>query len=95
MAEQGDPIEQPAIYRTLLVAFGIWAAHFIISYGAALIFPGEPLARWIAVGALIAAIIALAVWTLRLKPAPPHLALAAVALSLAAIVLGTFPAFVG
>ena len=95
MAEPGDPIERRSEYRTLVAAFAIWAAHFIISYGAVLIFPEQPIARWIAVAAMMAATGALIGWARRLdKPRSPF-ALGALGLALAGIVFGTFPAFVG
>ncbi|WP_324261308.1 hypothetical protein U4960_14435 [Altererythrobacter sp. H2] len=95
MAEQGDPIERPAIYRTLVVVFAVWAAHFMVAYGAALVFPGQPLAGWIAITALLVAIAALFAWVRRIGRPRPPLALAAMGLAGAAIVLGTFPAIVG
>lgn len=95
MAEPGDPIERRDEYRTLIVAFAIWVLHFAICYGAVLIFPEQPISRWIAVVALIAAAAALITWGWRLgKPRSP-LALGALGLALAGIVFGTFPAFVG
>lgn len=94
MAESGEPIEHPTVYRSVVFAFAVWSAHFIVAYGAVLIFPGQPSARWIAIAAAIAAVGALTVWTVLQRPAP-RLGLAAVGLALAAIVLGTFPAIVG
>lgn len=95
MAEQGEPIDQPVIYRTFLFAFVIWAAHFMVAYGAALVFPGQPLARWIAILALLAALAALFTWMRRLGKPRPYLALAALGLSAVSVIFGTFPAFVG
>ena len=95
MAEPGDPIERRDEYRTLVAAFAIWAAHFMISYGAVLIFPEQQIARWIAIATMIAATGAVIGWGWRLdKPRSP-LALGALGLALAGIVFGTFPAFVG
>ena len=95
MAEAGDPIEQPAIYRTLVISFAVWAAHFIVAYGAALVFPGQPVARWIALVALLAALATLFVWVRRIERPRPVLALATTGLAVVAILLGTFPAIVG
>lgn len=95
MVERGEPIERPPVYRTLIFAFAIWAAHFIASYGAVLIFPEQAIARWIAVAALVMAAGALTFWTWRLGPSRAPPALAAVGLAMAGIVLGTFPALVG
>lgn len=95
MAEHGDPIDHPAIYRTLIFAFAVWAGHFALSYGAVLIFPEQAIARWIAgLGFLIAAGI-LAWWTLRIEAPRPVLLLGTVGIALAAIAFGTFPAIVG
>jgi len=95
VVERGEPIERQGQYRTLVAAFAIWAAHFAISYGAVLIFPGQPLARWIAIAAMIGAGGAVITWGRRLdKPRSP-LALGALGLALAGIVFGTFPALVG
>lgn len=95
MVEQGEPIEQPAVYRSLVFAFAVWAAHFMLSYGAALVFPGQVLARWIAILALPAALAALFLWSRRLDKPRPFLALAALGLSAISILFGTLPAFVG
>ncbi len=82
------------MYRSIVFAFAVWSAHFIVAYGAVLIFPGQPIARWVAIAAMFAAMGALTLWIVLHRPFP-RLALAAVGLALAAIVLGTFPAIVG
>ena len=95
MVEQGDPIERRGEYRTLIAAFAIWAVHFTICYGAVLVFPEQPIARWIAIAAMIAAAGTLIGWGLRLgKPRSPF-ALGALGLAMSGVVFGTFPAFVG
>ncbi len=93
--EPGDPIDRPPVYRALLIAFMTWAAHFSVSYGAVLVFPGETIARIVA---LVAGLAALAVLVAQArKSARPRssLALGALGLAAAAIVFGTFPAIVG
>ena len=50
-SEIGEPIDRPSIYRTLLIAFVIWSAHFAISYAGVLVFPDAGIARIIAIGA--------------------------------------------
>ncbi|WP_170005704.1 hypothetical protein [Pseudopontixanthobacter vadosimaris] len=95
MADQGEPIEQPAVYRSLVFAFAIWAAHFMVAYGAALVFPGQMLARGIAILALPAALAALFLWLRRLDQPRPFLAMAALGLSAVSIIYGTLPAFIG
>ena len=95
MVERGEPIERPANYRTLIFAFAVWAAHFIISYGAVLIFPGHPAARWIAAAALLLAVLVLVLWARRLARPRSPLALGAMGLALAGVVFGTIPAFIG
>ncbi|WP_370177737.1 hypothetical protein [Alteriqipengyuania sp.] len=92
-AEGGQPIDRPSIYRTLVLAFAVWALHFMIAYGAVLVFPGQAIARWIAVAAGIVACAGLLFWARRLPRA--SLAFGAIGLAVAAIILGTFPAIVG
>ena len=49
-SEIGEPIDRPSIYRTLLIAFVIWSAHFAFSYAGVLVFPDDGIARIIAIG---------------------------------------------
>ncbi len=95
MPEPGQPIDRPAVYRLFVLAFAIWAAHFIVAYGAALVFPEQVAARWIAVGALAVALGALVVAIRRYRVQAGALGLAAAGLAIAAIVLGTAPAIIG
>ena len=66
-SEIGEPIDRPSIYRTLLIAFVIWSAHFAISYTGVLVFPDDGIARIIAIGAGLIAIAALLGQVLRLR----------------------------
>ena len=93
--ESGDPIDRAPVYRALLIAFAIWAAHFSISFGAVLVFPGEAIARIIAVVAGLAALAVLVAQARGSARPQSSLALGAFGLAAAAIVFGTFPAIVG
>lgn len=90
-----EAIDRPLIYRTLLLAFLVWAAHFAVSYGAVLVFPGHPAARIIAVCAGLIALAFLAWWAAKLPRPRSSLAVGMLGLSAASVVLGTFPAIVG
>lgn len=91
----GDPLDRPAIYRTLGGAFAVWAAHFTLSYAAVLVFPDQPIARIVAIAAAMLAL-GILMWLKRKLPQPlPNLAIAALALSAAGIAFGTFPAIIG
>ena len=93
--EPGDPIDRPPVYRALLIAFAIWAAHFAISYGAVLVFPGQAIARIVAVVAGLAALAVLVLQARKSARSRSSLALGAPGLAGAGIVFGTFPAIVG
>ena len=93
--EIGEPIDRPSIYRTLLIAFVIWSAHFAVSYAGVLVFPDDGRARIIAIGAGLIAIAALLVQVRRLPAPRSSLALGALGLAGAGIIFGTFPAIVG
>ena len=94
-SEIGEPIDRPSIYRTLLVAFVIWSAHFAVSYAGVLIFPDDEIARIIAIVADLIAIAALLVRVRRLPAPRSSLALGALGLAGASIIFGTIPAIVG
>ena len=94
-SEIGDPIDHPSIYRTLLIAFLIWSAHFTLSYTGVLVFPDDGIARIIAIGAGVIAIAALLAHVRRLPVPRSPLALGALGLAGAGIIFGTFPAIVG
>lgn len=83
------------IYRTMVLAFVIWALHFIVAYGAALVFPGSAVAIAIALIAACLAVVAIGIRVFRLPRPRPTIAVGSLGLSLAAIVLGTLPAVVG
>lgn len=100
MPEPGDTerdaaIDRPPIYRTLLIAFIIWMAHFTISYGAVLIFPENGIARIIAILACITALALLFLQSRKLSGRRSPLALGALGLAGAGIIFGTFPAIIG
>jgi|TARA_Y100000815_G_scaffold30822_1_gene25729 hypothetical protein len=94
-SEIGEPIDRPSIYRTLLIAFVIWSAHFAVSYAGVLIFPNDGIARIIAIVAGLIAIAALLVQVRRLPAPRSPLALGALGLAGAGVIFGTFPALVG
>ncbi|MGN3975440.1 hypothetical protein [Tsuneonella sp. SYSU-LHT278] len=79
----------------LVFAFTVWALHFAVSYGAALVFPGLAIARWITGGALVAGIAALTVALIRYRVEGGAIGVAAAGLAAAAMAFGTFPAIVG
>ena len=93
--ELGEPIDRPSIYRTLLIAFLIWSAHFALSYAGVLVFPDDGMARIIALSAGLIAIAALVVQVRRLPAPRSPLALGALGLGAAGVIFGTFPAIVG
>ncbi|MBS7668120.1 hypothetical protein [Croceicoccus gelatinilyticus] len=93
--ESGEPIDRPPIYRIVLIAFLVWSSHFIVSYGAALIFPEQAIARWIAGAAMLLAFAALVVRARRPGWMRDPMALGALGLALAGIIFGTLPAVVG
>ena len=94
-SEIGEPIDRPSIYRTLLIAFVIWSAHFAVSYAGVLVFPDDGIARIIAIGAGLIAIAALLVQVRRLPAPRSPLALGALGLAGAGVIFGNFPALVG
>lgn len=95
MPESGPPIDRPSVYRALVFAFAVWAVHFAVAYGAALVFPGQAAARWIAVAALMVALAVLTVAVRRHRAQTGAIGFAAAALAIAAIVFGTLPAIIG
>jgi len=48
-------------WLTPTLAFSVWAVHFSLLWAASSIFPGQPAARWIAVGLTVPALAAM-VW---------------------------------
>lgn len=87
------PIDQNRTWNTVLLAFAIWAAHFVAAYGAALIFPGQAIVLWIALAAFVGALVAL-VW-LWLRRTRTPLGTLAVALAGLFVVFDTLPALLG
>lgn len=84
------PIDQNHTWRTVLIAFVIWSAHFIAVYGAGLIFPGEKVVLWIALAACLVALGALVwLWRRHMRTA---LGALAIVLSGLFVVYDTLPA---
>ncbi|MBU1253268.1 hypothetical protein Q9K01_02275 [Qipengyuania sp. DY56-A-20] len=73
-------------FRTLVLAFIVWAAHFTLLWVASVTFPGEPAARWLALAFTTFALGALS-W-LFLRAGKPKLASVA-GLGLAIATVGT------
>lgn len=92
MPEPDQPIDRPAVYRVLIGAFAVWALHFIVAYGAALIFPGQAIARWVAIAAMVLAIALLLMVARNYRRATGAVGMAAAGIAIAAIMLGTLPA---
>lgn len=84
------PIDQDRTWNTVLLAFVIWSVHFLVAYGAALIFPGERIVLWIALAAFLGALAAL-VWLWRRRTRTP-LGTLAVGLAGLFVVYDTLPA---
>lgn len=88
------PIDQNQTWRTVLLAFAIWAAHFLVVYAASLIFPGQIAALWIALATSIAALAALA-WLWWRARALTTLDMLAIGLAALFVVYDTLPALFG
>ena len=90
-----EPLDRPQSWRTGLLALVVWAAHFVAVYAAGLIFPGQPVVRWLALAAMLAALGALA-W-LWLRDGSERTALGTISILLAGlfVVYDTLPALLG
>ena len=93
--ENDNQIDRPPAYRTLLIAFLIWTAHFAVSYGGVLVFPEGGIARLIAIIAGLIAVVALLLQFRRLPGPRSPFSLGALGLVGVAIFFGTFPAIIG
>jgi hypothetical protein len=84
------PIDQDRTWSTVLLAFVIWSVHFLVAYGAALVFPGQAVVLWVALAAFVGALAALA-WLWRRRTRTP---LGSLAIGLAGlfVVFDTLPA---
>lgn len=82
-------------WRTLTFAFVLWAAHFVISYGAELILPNDPAVRWIALVAALAAMAAIVQCWIRLGRDGSRVVKLALAIAALAIGYQTLPALIG
>jgi hypothetical protein len=90
-----EELDRPLNWRTLTVAFLIWAAHFALSYAAELILPGNPAVRWIALAAALAAFAVVALCWRRLAPHGSRVVKLALAIASMAIAYQTLPALIG
>ena len=68
---------------TLAAAMAVWAAHFTLLWGASIIFPGHPAARWLALAFTIVAFGSLA-WLYLRANRPPMSSVPGLGLALAA-----------
>ena len=90
------PFSETHDWRGAAWAFAIWAAHFSALWTASSVFPGSPIARWIALAATLAAGGALAMlWRRRRIGGQGSILLASIALSAFAILFGATPALIG
>ena len=76
-------------------ALAVWAAHFSVLWGASVVFPAQPAARWLALAATLAAFGALAWLWRRRAPRRTSVVALAIGLASAAIVFGAMPALIG
>ncbi len=83
-------------WLTLATALAIWSGHFIVAWLVSIIFPGQPIARWIALALSILAFAALyLLWSRRSRPPLRSVAGLGIALSTAGVAFDTMPALVG
>ena len=94
-----DTFEESTDWQGAGWAFAVWAAHFSALWGASSIFPADPAARWIALGATVLALAALALlWRARVAGRRGEGGLVmplALGLSGLAIAFGGLPAMIG
>ena len=81
---------------TAIAAMAVWAAHFMLLWTAASVFPGQPAGRWTAVTLTLLAAVAIG-WLWLRASRPPLFAVPGLGLAIAAagIVFGFAPALIG
>ncbi|BBC72787.1 conserved hypothetical protein [Altererythrobacter sp. B11] len=78
------------------LAMAVWAAHFMIVWAAASIFPGEPAARWIAGAFTLISFAALgALWRWRRVAGLHTVPGLGIALAAAGVAYDALPALIG
>lgn len=81
---------------TLIAALMVWTAHFGAVWGASIIFPGQAIARWLALVFTIAAGAALAgLWLRAGKPGITSVGGISLAIAAGATAFDAMPALVG
>jgi len=90
-----DELNLHSNWKIMVLAFLVWAAHFMIAYGAELIMPGNPAVRWIALGAALAACALLAQGWRRVGSDGSPVVRLALAIAALAIAFQTLPALIG
>lgn len=83
-------------WRTLTIALIIWSGHFIAAWLVSIIFPGQPIARWIAAALSLLCLAALyLLWTRKERPPLRSVAGLGIALSAVGVAYDTLPAIIG
>jgi len=83
-------------WLTPFLALILWTAHFMILWGASIIFPGHALARWIALAVTLAALGAL-VWLWRASKVRSVFSVPGLGIAVAGagVVFDALPALIG
>lgn len=83
-------------WRTLSLALVIWSGHFIAVWLVSIIFPGQAIARWIAVALSVLSFAALyLLWSRKRRPAIRSVAGLGIALAAVGVAFDTMPAIIG
>lgn len=90
-----DELNQRPNWQILVLAFILWAAHFLIAYGAGLIIPGSGAVGWIALIAAFGGWAALGLCWMRLGHGGGNVVRLAIGISALAISFQTLPALMG
>lgn len=80
----------------LTAGLAVWAAHFMLLWAVSSFFPGDPIARWIALGLTVLAAAAIALIWRRARPISP-MSVSALGLGIAGagIAFSAAPALIG